>query len=272
MTPLVTTLLMALGFALVCWILTLCTTDASWVDRLWSIVPWLYVWVFAGFAHFSDLRLNLMASVTTVWGLRLTFNFARKGGYTGMEDYRWEVVRQKMNPLQWQLFNLLFIDLYQHFLLLLIALPAWTAYQHRGAMGTSSWILLALFVACTIGETIADQQQWNFHQAKAAARAAGRMLDPPFCTTGLFSLSRHPNFFFEQSQWWLFFGLGATAAGSVLQWTIIGPLLLTLLFVGSTQLTENISREKYPSYADYQQGVPRTIPFFPRPWARTAAA
>ncbi len=271
MAPLVTSLFIALGFALLCWVLTLFTKDASWVDRLWSIVPWIYVWVFAGYAHFDDVLLNLMAVVATIWGLRLTFNFARKGGYSGMEDYRWEVVRQKMGPVQWQLFNFFFIDLYQHFLLLLIALPAWTAYQHRGEpVGAWSWILLGCFVACTLGETIADQQQWNFHKRKTAAQAVGQSLEPPFLTTGLFKVSRHPNFFFEQAQWWLFFLIGATAAGSVLQWTILGPVLLSLLFIGSTQLTENISLEKYPSYAEYQRDVPRTIPFFPRPWARSA--
>jgi steroid 5-alpha reductase family enzyme len=270
MAPLVTCLVMALGFALLCWVLTLLTRDASWVDRLWSITPWLYAWVFAGFAHLADLRLDLMAVVATVWGLRLTFNFARKGGYSGMEDYRWEVVRSKMRPWQWQLFNLFFVDLYQHLLLLAIALPAWTAFEHRGtAMGAWGWVLLGLFVACTLGETVADEQQWRFHQAKAAATAEGRRLEPPFLTTGLFSASRHPNFFFEQAQWWLFFGLGAAAAGSVLQWTIVGPVLLSLLFVGSTQLTESISLSKYPEYADYRRRVPRTIPYFPR-FGRTA--
>lgn len=29
-----------------------------------------------------------MAVLVTLWGARLTYNFARKGGYTGMEDYR----------------------------------------------------------------------------------------------------------------------------------------------------------------------------------------
>jgi steroid 5-alpha reductase family enzyme len=60
-----------------------------------------------------------------------------------------------------------------------------------------------------IGEFAADQQQWEFHKAKDAA---GGHLDPGFATTGLFRLSRHPNFFFEQAQWWAFYALGATAA------------------------------------------------------------
>ena len=58
--------------------------------------------------------------------------------------------------------------------------------------------------------------------------------------------------------------MGAVAAGSLWQWTAIGPLLLTLLFIGSTRLTENISSSKYPAYADYQSTTSMVIPWFPK--------
>ena len=31
---------------------------------------------------FQNTRLNAMALLITLWGLRLTYNFARKGGFT----------------------------------------------------------------------------------------------------------------------------------------------------------------------------------------------
>ena len=45
-------------------------------------------------------RLVMMAVLVTLWGIRLTYNFSRRGAYTwkfwtGEEDYRWEVLRQK---------------------------------------------------------------------------------------------------------------------------------------------------------------------------------
>ena len=41
-----------------------------------------------------------MLALVTLWGARLTFNFARKGGYApGGEDYRWAVLRARMNGL-----------------------------------------------------------------------------------------------------------------------------------------------------------------------------
>ena len=64
--------------------------------------------------------------------------------------------------------------------------------------------------------------------------------------------------------WWVVFAFGAIAAGSVAQWTIIGAVLLTLLFIGSTVFTESISGSKYPEYADYRRSVSAIVPWFPK--------
>ena len=63
-----------------CLVLSLVTGDYSWVDRLWSVVPAFYVLHFASSAGF-DARSTAMAALATLWGLRLTYNFARKDGY-----------------------------------------------------------------------------------------------------------------------------------------------------------------------------------------------
>lgn len=246
------------------WIASVVTGDTSWVDREWSIAPFVYVWVFAAYAGLGSARLDVMAVLATVWGIRLTYNLARKGGYSGVEDYRWQVLRERMTGWQFQLFNLFFIVVYQNALLVLIAMPAWTAYQHRTKpLGALDVVLALLFLSGTLGETIADQQQWAFHQWKKAELAAGRSADPGFCQTGLFRYSRHPNFFFEQAQWWVFFLIGAVAAGSLVQWTVLGAFLLTLLFIGSTRFTEQISASKYPRYADYRRRTSMLVPWFP---------
>jgi steroid 5-alpha reductase family enzyme len=245
-----------------CWILSLITHDTSQVDRIWSIAPPIYLWIFAG-AGFSDARLDLMAALATLWGARLTFNLARKGGYTGMEDYRWRVLRDSMSPWQFQLFNLFFIVIYQNALLVLITLPGWTALQHRAPLGPLDGALAVLFVGALGGETIADQQQWEFHRRKREG-APTATASEGFLRQGLFRYSRHPNYFFEISQWWLMFGFGAVAAGSLLQWSIAGAALLTVLFAGSTIMTERISSAKYPRYAEYQALTSPIVPWLPR--------
>ena len=159
MTPLLVVLVFAGVIAAGCWVVSLITHDTSQVDRMWSIAPPIYLWVFAAGAGFSDARLDVMAGLATLWGARLTYNFARKGGYSGVEDYRWAVVRKAMKGWEFQLFNLFFIVIYQNILLVLIALPGWTALQHRTPFGPLDAALAGLFLAALAGETIADQQQ-----------------------------------------------------------------------------------------------------------------
>ncbi|TQJ31369.1 DUF1295 domain-containing protein [Microbacterium sp. SLBN-146] len=269
MDPLLLVLLVAGASCLFCWVASLITKDTSWVDRIWSIVPVVYVWIFAvaGILDGNDAtRLVVMALLVTAWGARLTYNFARKGGYTGMEDYRWAILRGRMKPWQFQIFNLLFIVLYQNALLVLITLPALMAWQNPAPMGVWDAVFALLFLAFLVGEFIADQQQWDFHRAKHEGRAEG------FLASGLFAWSRHPNFFFEQAQWWAFYALGATAAvasglgfwGGAINWTIAGAILLTILFIGSTIFTESISSSKYPAYAEYKRTTSMLVPLPPR--------
>ena len=258
--------------SLACWLLSLITRDTSWVDRAWSIVPVVYVWIFVAGAFAQgdgSVRVVLMGVLATLWGARLTFNFARKGGYSGMEDYRWAILRKRMKPWQFQIFNVLFIICYQMTLLVLITLPAAVAAQNPSALTGWDALFVVAFLGFLFGETVADLQQWRFHQRKSAA---GGTLAPGFATGGLFRVSRHPNFFFEQAQWWAFYAIGATAAatggagilGGALNATIIGPALLTVLFLGSTIFTESITAGKYPAYADYRRTTSMLIPWPPR--------
>ncbi|WEO79015.1 DUF1295 domain-containing protein [Cryobacterium sp. SO2] len=247
------------------WLLSVLTREYSWVDRAWSLLPPVYLWVFAAAGGLADTRLVVLAVLGKLWGVRLTLNFARKGGYRpGGEDYRWVALRRRMSRRGFALFNLFFISIYQNLLLLLLTLPAWVALQHPGRpFGAGDVVLTVLFLACLIGESVADQQQWNFQRARLARRATGAA-DPGFLRVGLFRFSRHPNYFFEIAQWWLVAGFGAVAAGDVLQLGSLGALLLTLLFAGSIVFTESISMERHPGYADYRRAVWPLIPWAPK--------
>lgn len=272
MSVLTVVVLVAAAASVLCWVLSLFTGDTSWVDRAWSIVPVIYVWIFAIGAMIEgtgSLRLVLMAVLVTAWGVRLTFNFARKGGYTGTEDYRWAILRARMNRWQFQVFNLLFIIGFQMTLLVLITLPAYFVFEHPAPIHLADVIIVALFIAALVGETVADQQQWTYYQRRAAA---GGVLEPGFQTEGLFRFSRHPNFFFEQAQWWILYLFTIVAAastglgvwGGVINLSLVGPVLLTALFIGSTIFTESITASKYPAYADYQRSTSMLVPLPPR--------
>ncbi|MGB1275587.1 MAG: DUF1295 domain-containing protein [Nannocystaceae bacterium] len=243
-----------------CWIAAEVTGEHSWIDRLWSWLPPLYVTWFAAQTEFSDPRLLTMAILAALWGGRLTYNFARKGGYrAGGEDYRWIEMRKRMSPSTFRLFNAVFIAGFQNVLLFLLALPAWVALTQATPWGPLDTLATVLFTGFLVGETLADEQQWQFHQQKHVRSEAG-VEGPQFCTTGLFRLARHPNFLCEMAIWWSFYLFSVSAGAGWLNPTIAGPLLLTALIQGSTSFTESLSLAKYPEYAEYQKSTPRLLP------------
>jgi steroid 5-alpha reductase family enzyme len=245
-----------------CWLASILTGNYSQVDRLWSVAPPLYVGWFAAEARFADARLDLMLVLTALWGARLTYNFARKGGYrAGSEDYRWPKLRERLGPARFQLFN---ATPFQNAQLLLLSLPAYVALTHGAPLNALDGAAAGAFALFLAGETIADEQQWRFQSRKHARKARGEPAGAEFLTSGLFRWSRHPNFFCEQAMWWTFYLFSVAAGGGWLNPSLAGPVLLTLLFQGSTAMTERLTREKYPAYAEYQRTTSRLVPWPPK--------
>lgn len=262
-----------IGVALTCFVVSELTRNCSQVDKLWSIIPIVYVWYTASQAHFNT-RLVLMAILVTIWGARLTYNFSRRGGYhwipwAGEEDYRWGILRQRPflnTKLGWAFFNLTFISLYQNGLILLFTLPTLVAWQGAETpLGFADVIIAIIFITLVILETIADQQQYNFQTEKYRRINNNEPLgeyEKGFCHTGLWAKVRHPNYAAEQAIWLTFYFFSVSATGRWLNWSLAGSLLLMLLFIGSSDFSEKISSEKYPDYNKYQSKVPRFIPRF----------
>lgn len=256
-----------------CFIVGELSNNNSQVDKLWSILPIAYTWVVADYGDYAP-RLVLMSVLVTLWGVRLTANFARKGAYqwrfwSGEEDYRWQVLRQKpeFKPRwKWTLFNMLFISGYQNVLILLFTLPTIVALQNNAVpLGIFDFILAGLMLFFIGYETLADIQHWNFQSRKWAKINAGEVLSGDFkkgfLDKGLWAYSRHPNYFAEQAIWVCFYFFSVAASGQWFNWSIAGSLLLILLFQGSSNFSEEISKSKYPDYAAYQKKVPRFLPF-----------
>ncbi len=80
-----------LGLAGLCFLVSVVTDNYSQVDKLWSITPWLYVWLLVAVCGVKNQRLMLMAIASLVWGMRLTLNFARRGGYVWPKVWEGEV-------------------------------------------------------------------------------------------------------------------------------------------------------------------------------------
>ncbi|MCB0755254.1 MAG: DUF1295 domain-containing protein [Flavobacteriales bacterium] len=260
-----------IAVALLCFLISEITKNYSQVDKLWSILPIFHAWNMASIGNFNE-RAVLMASLVTIWGVRLTLNFARRGGYSwkfweGEEDYRWTILKEKMNFKQgwvWSLFNLFFISLYQMGLLLIMTYPMLFVLEGGNELGGLDLIAATLMLGFIVYETIADNQQWNFHLEKHAfmnsTGKSGHDFEGGFNQRGLWNLSRHPNYFAEQSIWVTFYLFSVAATGEWLNWTITGAVLILMLFQGSSNFSEEITASKYPEYASYQARTSRFIP------------
>jgi len=256
------------------WVLSVTTRECSWVDRIWSICPPLYCLIVAVSMDFESARVNLMTGLALLWGARLTFNFARKGGYQkGGEDYRWAVVRERMGPVTFQLLNVSFTAFGQMVLIWWFTSPvhlAWAA--HPTPLGWLDAVAVGLFVLLLIGETVADEQMWAFQQDKKQRIAEGEEVIAPFLTSGLFRYVRHPNYLCEMGLWVVFYLFAVAASGEWLNWTGLGFVGLIALFIGSIRLGESISADRYPHYRDYQARTPMLIPGVGGARRRTARA
>ena len=260
------------GIIAYCFVVGELTMNNSQVDKLWSIVPIVYVWNMTILGDMNE-RMVLMAILVTIWGSRLTFNFARRGAYTwrfwaGEEDYRWEELRKRPgfnNRIVWMIFNLFFICTYQNVLIFLFTLPILTSLGTKTApLMWADYVLAALYVGFVVIEFIADQQQYDFQTEKYRRINNNLPLDEyahGFVRTGLWSKVRHPNYASEQSIWVVFYLFSVVATGEWINWSVAGCILLIILFKGSSDFSEDLSAKKYPEYKDYQKRVPRFIPF-----------
>ena len=258
--------------AIVCFVVGELSHNYSQTDKVWSLMPIVYSFVTL-YAFPSSPRIWLMTLLVTIWGLRLSYNFYRKGGYNkipwkGQEDYRWGIVRQHpilQKGIRVTLFNLLFISLYQHVLIFLFSTPLLLAALHA-SISLSGLDYLAAFcmLLFILLETIADNQLYNFHTLKRNNLFQNgkykSSLQKGFMSEGLWNYVRHPNFVAEQAIWVSFYFFGVASSGQFINWTVLGPFLLILLFAGSSEFTERISLEKYPDYKNYKLHVPKFIP------------
>lgn len=270
-TMLHTSAWMMLGVAAYCFIVGEITGNNSQVDKLWSVIPIVYAGYFAYAADWEP-RVTLMAVLVAVWGIRLTYNFSRRGAYSwrfwdGEEDYRWPILRKDPmfnSRFKWMLFNLFFICLYQNALILLFTLPTVMVAGSDVPLSAWDYILSLLFLTAVVIEFIADQQQWNFQTEKYKRIAAGVPLEgmykDGFVSSGLWKRVRHPNYAAEQSVWIIFYAFTIAATGRWLNWSATGCILLLLLFQGSSDFSERISASKYPAYTDYQKRAGRFLP------------
>jgi steroid 5-alpha reductase family enzyme len=199
----------------------------------------------------DDLRANLLSFMVLAWALRLgAFLFMRvkRNG----EDSRFREIKTRF-------LRFLFTWTLGGLWVLLTAAAALAAITSGRSipLGLGAYIGGALWLVGFLFEAIADRQKSAF---KANPENKGR-----FIKTGLWSISRHPNYFGEIALW---VGVAIIAAPVLQGWqlmTLVSPLFVIFLLcrVSGIPLLEAQAEERWgddPDYKRYVQLTPVLIP------------
>ena len=257
MHPIVVALLGDITATLVIYIFSRCFRNSSFYDPYWSVAPLAIVvyWAIATMPESGiGIRQIVIITLVFIWGLRLTFNWARQWRGLRHEDWRYTEYRNRYRGLFW-LFDLVGIELIPTAIVFLGCLSVYPVLAGKGTFSSVLDItaLLVTFGAILI-ETTVDRQLNQF--------LSKRLHPGKIMKRGLWAYSRHPNYFGEILFWWGLY-LFALAADIHFWWTIIGPLAVTLLFlVVSIPLMDKRNLARRPGYADHMKKVSALIPWF----------
>ena len=244
-----------LGMMVCAWLLSLVLKDASIADIFWGLGFVLIAWVTFYVAEGYVFRKILIATLVSVWGLRLAAYIGlRKRGKGEDPRYRnWRA--QYGNNFWWvSLFTVFGI---QGVLLWVISLVV-QAGQIAGEPAGLGWLDGAGFLVWAIGFIFEAAGDFQMARFKADPGNRGKVMD-----RGLWAYTRHPNYFGESLMWWGIFLITLSTPNSL--WTAISPATITFLLLrvsGVTLLEKNIV-ERRPAYRAYIKGTSAFFPWFP---------
>ncbi len=145
------------------------------------------------------------------------------------------------------------VFLLQGFLMCVVALPIWFVNLGENSQGFSilDFLGIALWSVGFYFEVVSD---WQLTVFKSNPQNRGKLI-----TTGLWRLSRHPNYFGETLIWWGYFLFACNSAHGWL--SAVGPALMSflLLRVSGVTLLESTMQAR-PGFAEYQASTPAFWP------------
>ncbi|MEV5806742.1 DUF1295 domain-containing protein [Streptomyces parvulus] len=227
------------------------------VDAAWGVgfaaVAVVTSAVAAAAGEGDPVRQVLVTVLTVVWGLRLAVHIGRRGRGHG-EDPRYDAMLAKA-PGNRNLYALRMVYLLQGALVWLVSLPVQAAAYGSGPVTLLAWTGTAVWAAGLVFEAVGDAQLARF---KADPAHQGRIMD-----RGLWSWTRHPNYFGDFLVWWGLFLVACDAGTAAAAVSVVSPLVMTYLLIGGSgkRLLERRMADR-PGWSAY---AARTSGFFPRP-------
>ena len=209
----------------------------------------IYVY-FQSYGMFLSLSFFISLAIL-IWTLRLG-SFLLKRVMDAGEDKRFRTI--KTNPTQFFMtFNL------SALWVVICSLCALTAVSN-GVLEVKPifYMGLLVFIIGFLIEVIADNQKTAFRAVPENANS--------FITTGLWSVSRHPNYFGEVTLWLGIAMMSLPYLEGVQYWTLISPIFSFVLiyFVSGVRMLEARANVKWGENKEYLDYVKKTPIFFPK--------
>jgi steroid 5-alpha reductase family enzyme len=259
-----------LAATLVVFAFSLAYNNSSFYDPYWSVAPPFLAlfWLLAAGSGGLPVRQALAGALLLAWAARLTYNWLRRWRGLSHEDWRYADYRKagaaygpaaatapRHGYLPYWPISFAGFHLMPTVLVFLGCLSLWPALTAARPLGLLDALAAALTAGAVILEAAADRQLVRF----LASAAPGQVMD-----RGLWSLSRHPNYFGEVAFWWGLWLFGLAAAPSW-WWTVAGPLSMTALFLGiSVPMMDRHLLARRPRYATILKRRSAFLPWFPR--------
>lgn len=197
------------------------------------------------------LREFLILGCASIWALRLFWYVGLRNLMKGKEDIRYLNWRNEWGRT-WVWRSYLQVFILQALILLIIALPLiYSVDMTPREMTALVYVGLLIWIIGFIFESVSDSQLKNF---KADPSNKGKLM-----TSGLWSLSRHPNYFGEVTQWW---GIFLMALQIEAWWLIVSPLMITYLIlkVSGVPMLEKLM-EGRPGFEEYKAKTSMFVPW-----------
>ncbi|MFL6699446.1 MAG: DUF1295 domain-containing protein [Vitreoscilla sp.] len=236
------------------WIASVVRHDASLVDRMWSLMIAGPALVYAGQTSWTSPRAIAVQVLVLAWGLRLSAYITWRNWGHG-EDRRYQAIRQRNQP-HFALKSLVLVFALQMVLAWIVSAPTLAALAGDRRFGALDAAGLVVALVGFLFEAIGDAQMAAF---KREVANRGRVMD-----RGLWRYTRHPNYFGEACFWWGIWLIALAAGGLGAAWTVLSPLLMTVLLlkVSGVAMLEKDIGERRPAYREY---IARTNAFIPGP-------
>lgn len=196
--------------------------NSSIYDPYWSVIPVITSFVLIFSTKFNFLRLLLLVAIT-VWGVRLTGNWAIRFRSLRYEDWRYKALRRSSGPM-FPVINFFGIHLFPTLVVFTCMLPVTAAFSTDASFSPFSIIFFLIALGAVAIETYADYHMNLFKKDLADGYVSG------CCRYGLWRNARHPNYFGEILFWWAIYLMVIIAIPG--QWYLFfGPLINTLMFL-----------------------------------------